>query len=168
MDVLSTDRLLLRPFVLEDAAFIVQLLNEPSFIQYIADKGVRTPEQAEDYLKGGPLQSYAVNGHGLYAVTLKDSLEPIGMCGLIRRDPAQDLDLGYAFLPAFWSRGYALESCQAMLTFGRKRLGLERTLARVSPDNAASIALLRKLGFVPCPPPRGLAEEADTVYYLRG
>ena len=141
MDVLSTDRLLLRPFVLEDAAFIVQLLNEPSFIQYIADKGVRTPEQAEDYLKGGPLQSYAVNGHGLYAVTLKDSLEPIGMCGLIRRDPAQDLDLGYAFLPAFWSRGYALESCQAMLTFGRE---LRKCLCNRHP---ADLELVRQFTF---------------------
>jgi RimJ/RimL family protein N-acetyltransferase len=147
MIVLETDRLLLRHFTLHDAAFIFRLLNEPSFIQNVGDKGVRTLEQACGYLLEGPIKSYQTYGHGLYLVVLKESHQPIGMCGLLKRDQFDEVDLGYAFLPEFWSKGFAFESASAVVNFGLNVLGRAKMLAIVSPGNAASIKVLHKLGF---------------------
>jgi len=147
MIVLETVRLLLRHFTLDDAAFILRLLNEPSFIQNVGDKGVRTLDQASNYLLEGPIKSYQIHGHGLYLVALKESLQPIGICGLLKRDQFEEVDLGYAFLPEFWSNGFAFESASAVLKLGMNALGRAKMLAIVSPGNAASIRVLEKLGF---------------------
>jgi RimJ/RimL family protein N-acetyltransferase len=144
---METERLLLRRFTLDDAAFALRLLNEPSFIQNIGDRGVRNLEQAVGYLTDGPMASYARHGHGLELVALKESLRPIGMCGLLKRDAFPDVDIGYAFLPEFWSQGYAREAVAATLLHGKQTLGLARVLAFVSPGNAPSIRLLEKFGF---------------------
>ncbi|HWE24998.1 MAG TPA: GNAT family N-acetyltransferase [Myxococcales bacterium] len=144
--VLETGRLVLRRFTGRDTAFVLRLLNEPSFIENIGDRGVRTLEQAERYLVEGPIASYQRHGHGLWMVALKETQHPIGMCGLLKRDQLIDVDLGYAFLPEFWSRGYARESASAVLEWARVR-GMERIVAIVSPGNAPSIRLLEKLGF---------------------
>jgi [ribosomal protein S5]-alanine N-acetyltransferase len=143
----ETGRLALRRFTTADAAFVVELLNEASFLRYIGDKGVRTEADACRYLEAGPLASYARHGFGLYRVGLKHSGEPIGMCGLLKRDWLEDVDIGFAFLPRFWRKGYGLEAAAAVLAHARDGLGLRRVVAITSPDNAASIGLLEKLGF---------------------
>lgn len=143
---IKTERLTLRPFTLNDAEFIVDLVNQPSFIQNIRDVGVRTIADAEKYLENGPIASYARNGFGLLAVTLNDTGQPIGMCGLIKRDSLEDVDIGYAFLPKFWSRGYALESARAVMNHAKEALGLKRVVAIVDPNNAGSIRVLEKIG----------------------
>lgn len=148
MTVFETERLVLRRFTTDDAPFILRLLNEPSFIENIADRGVRTLEQAAEYITNGPMASYQANGFGLYLVAVKETGEAAGMCGLLRRDTLPHPDVGYAFLPEFWSRGYAFEAAKATLDYGRRELGMGTILAIVSPGNAPSIALLRKLGFV--------------------
>jgi RimJ/RimL family protein N-acetyltransferase len=140
---METERLLIRPLTPGDAPFIQRLLNEPSFLQHIGDKGVRTEEDAVAYLENGPMASYARHGHGLMAVMLKATGEPIGMCGLLKRDTLDLPDLGYAFLPEAWGRGYALEAGRAAMDQARR----DRILAIVSQDNEASIKLLLKLGF---------------------
>ena len=145
MESIHSDRLLLRPLELGDAGFIFELVNEPSFIQNIGDRGVRTLADAEKYIENGPLASYAKNGFGLMAVTLKETGEPIGMCGLIKRDALDDVDIGYAFLPKFWSKGYAVEAARAVMGTA-KALGLKRVVAIVDPANAGSIRVLEKLG----------------------
>jgi RimJ/RimL family protein N-acetyltransferase len=147
MQSLETERLILRPFTVDDAAFILRLVNEPSFIANIGDKGVRTVAQAADYLREGPIASYARHGHGLLAVVLRETRQPIGMCGLLKRDEFEDIDIGYAFLPEFWSRGFAREAALAVLEFARHGLGRKRIIALVSPGNAGSIRLLEGLGF---------------------
>lgn len=144
---LETARLVLRRLCDDDAPFIVELLNQPSFLRYIGDKGVRTVQDACRYLQDGPLASYARHGFGLYLVELKEGGQPIGICGLLKRDYLPDADVGFAFLPRFWSKGYALESAAAVLAQGRARSGLRRVLAITSPDNVASIGLLARLGF---------------------
>jgi len=146
--VAETERLILREFTTADAPFVLRLLNEPSFVHNIGDRGVRTAEEAVRYLNDGPIASYARHGHGLYLVALKPGLQPIGMCGLLKRDKIRDVDLGYAFLPEFWSNGYARESAAAVLGIAR-RLRLTAVAAFVSPGNAPSIRLLDKLGFAP-------------------
>jgi ribosomal-protein-alanine N-acetyltransferase len=144
--VLETRRLLLRQLSTEDAEFILELLNEPSFIRNIGDRGVRTIEGASSYILNGPVASYAKNGFGLYLVKLKETNESIGMCGLIKRETLEDVDIGYAFLPRFWSRGYAVESAQAVKGYARDVIGLKRIVAITDPDNEGSIRVLEKIG----------------------
>ena len=148
MNVLETERLVLRHLTTSDAEFILRLVNEQSFITNIGDRGIRSLEQASNYLLDGPIKSYAAHGHGPYMVELKPELQPVGMCGLLKRAEFDDIDLGYAFLPEFWSRGFAFEAASAVLRFANESLHVTRTLGLVSPDNLPSIRLLEKLGFV--------------------
>ena len=147
MTVLETERLLLSQFSTKDAEFILELLNEPSFIRNIGDRGVRTIEGANSYILNGPVASYAKNGFGLYLVKLKETNESIGMCGLIQRDALEDVDIGYAFLPRFWSKGYAVESALAVKEYARNVIGLNHIVAITDPENEGSIRVLEKIGF---------------------
>ena len=146
MIVLETERLILRRLAEDDAPFILELLNDPAFLRYIGDKGVRTLDGARDYLRSGPLASYERFGFGLYLVELADGGAAIGTCGLLKRDTLEDPDVGFAFLPAYRRQGYALEAASAVLAHGRNDFGLERIVAVVSPENESSIKLLGKLG----------------------
>ena len=145
--VMETARLELRRLTKDDAAFVLELVNEPSWLRFIGDRNVHSLEDAAAYIAKGPLESYEKNGFGLYLVAVKESGEPAGMCGLIRRDTLPHPDIGFAFLPRFWGRGYAHEAAAAVLDYGRASLGLAGPiLAIVNPDNERSIALLEKLG----------------------
>ena len=146
MNILETERLILRQFTAEDAEFILELVNEPAFIQNIGDRGVRSVPDAIRYIETGPVASYARFGFGLYLVELKESGESIGMCGLIKRDSLDDVDIGYAFLPKFWSKGYAVESALAVKEYGRNVIGLKRILGITDPANEGSIRVLEKIG----------------------
>ena len=146
MIVLETDRLVLRKLSLDDAEFILVLLNEPSFIRYIGDKGVRDLEEARRYLSEGPMLSYERNGFGLYLVELKENGTPIGISGMVRRETLPGADIGFAFLPGYWSKGYAVESAAAVMKYAREVLHLDQILAITSPDNEASAKLLGKIG----------------------
>jgi len=146
LKVLETDRLNLRLLSTDDAEFILELLNEPSFLRFIGDKGVRTLDDARDYILNGPVDMYNRLGFGLYLTELKESGVPIGLCGLIKRDGLEDVDIGFAYLPKFWARGYAYESAAAVMAYGKTVLGLNRIVAITSPDNYASGRLLEKLG----------------------
>jgi RimJ/RimL family protein N-acetyltransferase len=145
--VLETDRLILRRLSIEDAEFILELLNEPSFLRFIGDKGVRTLADAREYILKGPVDSYERFGFGLYLTVLKEEEVPIGICGLLKRESLKDIDLGFAFSPKFWRNGYAFESASAVLAYGRSVLGLKRMVAVTAPDNDGSIRVLEKLGF---------------------
>ena len=147
MFMLETDRLRLRRLSIDDAEFILRLLNEPSFMQNIGDRGVRTIEDARAYILKGPVDSYEKFGFGLLLVEQKESGLPIGMCGLLKRDVLDHVDIGYALLPEFWSQGYALESASAVMSHAREKLGAKRVLAVVNADNQRSIRLLEKMGF---------------------
>jgi RimJ/RimL family protein N-acetyltransferase len=146
MTVIQSRRLALRKLDLHDAAFILELLNEASFMRFIGDKGVRTLADARDYLLHGPMDSYLRFGFGLYLTSLRDTGTPIGMCGLVKRDTLEDVDVGFAFLARHRSKGYAAESAAAVLRYGRQTLRLERIVAITSPDNRSSIAVLEKIG----------------------
>jgi RimJ/RimL family protein N-acetyltransferase len=147
MNVLTTERLTLRKLSTEDAEFVLALLNEPSFLRYIGDKGVRTLDDARQYILSGPLDSYERNGFGLYLAELKESGLAIGICGLVSRPTLPDPDIGFAFLPTYWSKGYAVESAAGVLTYAREALRLQRILAITSPDNQASGRVLERIGF---------------------
>lgn len=130
----------------EDAPFIVALLNEPSFLEMIGDRGVRTIDDARAYLRNGPIASYARHGFGLLLVSLRDGT-PIGICGVLKRDTLEDPDLGYAYRPLHWGQGFAQEAAAAVLQQVERTLGLHRVVAITKPDNHASNRVLERLGF---------------------
>ncbi len=146
MIILSTERLVLRQLTPDDAEFMYQLLNDPSFIANIGDRNIRTLDDAGAYIASGPLASYAKNGFGLYLMVLRETEEPVGICGLIRREGLEDVDIGYALLPKYWSRGYALEAARAMKAYASDVIGLKRIVAIVDPANKPSIRVLEKIG----------------------
>jgi [ribosomal protein S5]-alanine N-acetyltransferase len=143
---LVTPRLVLRRLEFSDAAFLVGLLNEPSFLENIGDRGVRDEQDAHRYLREGPMAMYAKYGFGLWHASLKSDGTAIGMCGLLKRDSLPDADIGYAYLPAHWGKGYALEAADATLRHGAEKYGLRRVIAVVSQGNAGSIRVLEKIG----------------------
>ena len=144
--ILETERLSLREFTTDDAEFILVLLNDPAFIANVADKGVRTVEAAREYLKSGPIASYGKNGFGLWRVALRGDDRAIGMCGLIRRDELDDVDIGYALLPDYRVKGYAFEVASAVKELARSRFHLRRLVAIVKHENERSVRVLEKLG----------------------
>lgn len=146
MQALETERLILRQISLDDAAFMRELLNEPAYLRFIGDRGVRTIEDARAYLLKGPVDSYERFGFGMYLVELKESGAPIGVSGLVKREGMADVEVGFAFLSNFWSQGFATESASAVLDYAREVLQLKRIAAITSPDNDGSIHVLRKLG----------------------
>jgi RimJ/RimL family protein N-acetyltransferase len=144
---IETARLMLHEFTETDAGFVLRLVNEPSFLRYIGDRGVRNLEDARRYIADGPVAGYARFGYGLMRVERKSDGTTIGMCGILKRESLPDPDIGFSFFPEFWSQGYALESAQAVMAHARSALGLGRIVAITTVDNEPSIRLLGKLGF---------------------
>ena len=146
MKIIETERLLLRQATEDDAEFIFELVNEPGWIQNIGDRGVRTIDDARRYTANNIIAGYERFGFGFYLVELKESGASAGICGLVKRDSLEDVDIGFAFLERFWSRGFAFESASAVVDYAQNSLGLKRILAIVSPGNRGSIKVLEKIG----------------------
>ena len=144
--VAETERLVLRRLGVEDAAFMLALLNDEAFVQNVGDRGVKSLEDARTYLLKGSIASYAQHGFGFWCVVQRDSGASIGICGLARRETLDDVDIGFAFLPGYRSQGYALESARAVMRIARDVFGLRRLVAITSLENQASAALLEKIG----------------------
>jgi RimJ/RimL family protein N-acetyltransferase len=144
--VIETERLVLRRLDLDDTGFIFELVNDPDWLRHIGDKNVRSLDDARAYLVNGPLAMYAQHGFGLFAVERREDGAPIGMCGLIKRDTLDDVDIGFAYLPAYRAQGYAREAAAATLAYARDALGMKRVVAIVSPANHASARLLERVG----------------------
>jgi len=144
---IETGRLVLREFTPDDAAFVHRLVNDPAFLRYIGDRGVRTLDDARRYIAEWPVAGYARDGHGLMCVVRKSDGAEVGMCGVLKRESLPDPDIGFSFLPDYRSQGYAFESAQAVLRHARDELGLGRILAITTQDNVPSMRLLDRLGF---------------------
>jgi len=143
---LETDRLVVRRLTIDDAAFMLDLLNQPSFHRFIGDRGVRTPDEARTYIEDRAIAGYEKNGFGPFAVELKKDGSVIGIVSLLDRDELEDVDIGFAFLPAHWRRGFALEASRAVMEYAFSELGLDRIIAVTQTDNIASIKTLEKMG----------------------
>lgn len=146
MQVIETARLGLRWLSEADDEFILDLLNQPSWLEYIGDRGVRNLEDARTYIRNGPLAMISRHGFGLYLVELKSGAIPIGLCGLLKREALEDVDIGFAFLPDYCGLGYASEAAKACLEYAHNPVGLERLVAITLPTNKSSIKLLESLG----------------------
>lgn len=146
MKILETERLVLQELSIDDAEFILTLLNTPAWLEYIGDKNVRTIEDAVNYLENGPIKSYKENGFGLWLILLKNSSTPIGMCGLVKRESLDDIDIGFALLPEYSKLGYGYEIAQATVTYANQVLRIDKIVAITDSNNIPSIKLLNKLG----------------------
>ncbi len=146
MNLIESDRLVLCKLSINDAPFILELLNDPGWIQFIGDKGIRNIDDACEYILNGPVKSYREFGFGLFLVKLKKGGIPIGICGLIKREYLENVDVGFAFLPRFRGKGYAAEAAFACIKFGKKKFGLNRIEAITQSDNVGSIKVLEKIG----------------------
>lgn len=145
--VRETARLVLRHLTVEDAPFASELVNDADWLRFIGDKGVRTLDDAVGYLEQGPLRSYAEHGFGLYGVALREGGALVGICGLVKRPTLDDVDVGFAFLPAARGAGYCTEAGTAVLDHAWRDCRLPRLVAITTVDNHASMAVLRRLGF---------------------
>lgn len=145
--IFQTQRLRLREFNENDAEFIIELVNSEAWLKYIGNRNIKTFDQARDYLINGPIKSYKDNGYGLCLVELINENIPIGMCGIIKRDTLEEPDLGFAFLPKYFGKGYAHEIAKQTLEFAKNHLNMNKILAITIPENLSSIKLLEKLGF---------------------
>jgi RimJ/RimL family protein N-acetyltransferase len=144
--ILTTERLLLRQFTIDDTAFIIELVNSPGWLQFIGDRNITNQEQAKNYLENGPIKSYKDNGFGLSMVALKEDGNSIGMCGILKRDEMEYPEIGFAFLPQFMKKGYAVEIAKATLADAISKLMIPIILAITVPNNKDSIKLLEKIG----------------------
>jgi len=144
--VIETARLVLREAALDDAPFMLELLNSRGFIEGIADRGVRTVDAARAYIDERVLTAYRELGYGMWVVTPKGLADAVGLAGLVKRDVLPHVDVGYAFLERAWGRGYATEAAAAVLDYARGVLGLETVAAITSPGNLASQKVLKKIG----------------------
>ncbi|APQ17020.1 GNAT family N-acetyltransferase [Maribacter hydrothermalis] len=146
MKRLDSERLFLRPANLEDGPFIYKLLNSDSWLRYFGDKNIVNLNKAEAYIENSLIKGYNKNGFGLLVVSLMDGTQ-IGLCGFLKRDYLEGLDLGFALLPSYEGFGYAFEATSAMIQFGKTELNLSRVLAICMEANKRSLQLLFKLGF---------------------
>ena len=144
--VIETERLILRKFTIEDAPFMLELLNTPTWLRFIGDRNVHSVKEAEQYLINGNIKNYSTYGFGFYLVEVKETGESIGMCGLVKRDSLDDIDIGFAFLPQFIGKGYGFEAASATLRYAQTVLQLNKIIAIVNPENADSIKLIKKIG----------------------
>lgn len=145
--MIETERLILQPLTVSDTAFILELVNDPDWLRNIGDRNVHSLADAENYITQSPMAKFSARVSGNHLVKLRTNGTPIGTCALLHRDGMDDIEIGYAFLPAGRGQGYAREAVAAMLQHGRRTLGLQRIVAIVTPGNTASIRLLEKLGF---------------------
>jgi len=146
MVIIETERLKLLEFKKTDANFILELVNEPAWIEFIGEKNVHTISDAENFIINNLKPSYVNNGYGLYAIKLKKDNTSIGMCGLVNRPGLKEIDLGFACLSKYQRQGFAYESSVATLNYAKEVLKIGKVVAITSPKNKASGKLLEKLG----------------------
>ena len=144
--IVETKRLILREITVEDAEFVLRLVNEPSFVSNIGDKGLKNLHDAERFILEGYWTNQERSGYGMFLVELKCGRDPIGGCGLLYRKVLDVTDIGFAFLPKYWNRGFAYEAAEAILKYGHSTLEVNKIVGLTSKDNHRSINLLKKLG----------------------
>ncbi len=148
MKIVETNRLMVEEATVEDGTFFYALLNSPTWLTHIGNRNIASVEDAVQYVFTHLIKSYRDNGFGLYKLVLKETGEPIGICGFVKRNYLSNADLGFALLPAYEGFGYAYEAAAGVLHYGINELSLQPVLAVTSEQNIRSQRLLRKLGFI--------------------
>ena len=144
--ITETERLRIKEVEIDDAGFIFELYNSPSWLKYIGDRNIYSEQQARTYIQESIIPSYQKLGYGFYKIELKQTGECIGTCGFFKRSFLDHPDIGYAMLPEHQSKGYMKEASEAVIKFGKEELGLDKILAITSEENEISQRVLRNLG----------------------
>ena len=144
----ETERLVLKPFAVSDAAFLLTLLNSPKWLQFIGDRNVHTEEEAVDYIKVRMISQLDRLGFGNNLVIRKEDNTPMGACGLYERPGLPMVDIGFAFLPEFEGKGYGYEAASCLMQAGKEVFKLKKVCAIATRENTVSQKLLGKLGLL--------------------
>lgn len=144
----ETERLVLKPFAVSDAAFLLTLLNSPKWLQFIGDRNVHTEEEAVDYIKVRMISQLERLGFGNNLVIRKEDNTPMGACGLYERPGLPMVDIGFAFLPEFEGKGYGYEAASCLMQAGKEVFNLKKVCAIATRENTVSQKLLGKLGLL--------------------
>lgn len=145
MNILETDRLIIRKLTVEDNEFILELLNSPNWLEYIGDRNIKTLKQAVQYIEG-MLKNCHQHGYCLHVIELKESIIPVGLCGFLKREYLDSADIGFAILPDYERKGYTFEAAQAIVQYGISELQLGLIYGITSEKNSNSQNLLKKIG----------------------
>ena len=143
--ILETPRLLLRKFTALDADALEVLLGDPCVMEYypaaLDRKGV------QGWIERN-LARYARDGHGLWAMVVKDSHQLIGDCGCTMQEVEgrHEVEVGYHVRRDLWGRGYATEAARACIEYGFRELGAQRVISMIRPENVRSIRVAEKNG----------------------
>lgn len=143
---LETDRLKIRALTIIDAGFILQLMNTPTWIKNIGSRNVNDKTTASNYIANNIINSYHINGFGLFLVHSKNDNQPVGICGIVKREGLSIPDLGFAMLPIYEGKGFATEASKTVVNYAKKNLGLAVLAGITKPENIASIHVLEKVG----------------------
>lgn len=161
---LESERLIIRDALVSDAPFYFELFNDPDWIEYINDKGLRTLAATKAYLEDILPKNKALNGLGFFTVILKETNTPIGTTTALQRDTLDFVDIGYAFLPQGRGKGYAKEATQVTLHYVKEKFKQEKVYAFTLPHNLRSQKLLKNLGFTYVGLKTIFGNEKDAVY----
>ena len=143
----SSERLDMIPLGISDAAFFLELVNTPGWLQFIGDRNLNSVEDAVKYIEDRVLPAFNDSGVGSYKIVRKEDGKIVGNVGIYKRDFLDHPDLGYALLPAFEGQGYATEAAKANMAFANKKYQITQLRAITSPDNLKSKSLLERIGF---------------------
>lgn len=146
--IIQTKRLIIRPVAIEDAPFILDLMNTPKWIEFIGDRNVKTVKEAEDYIREKALSQFETHGYGNNVVILRETEEKLGTCGIYHREGKNNPDIGFAFLPDYRGRGYAYEANVKLLQIAKDNYKLNEIDAYTMKENLPSRKLLERLGLV--------------------
>lgn len=145
---MHTERLILRPFTLDDAEEYLPLVSHPEILRYTGESPVESLDEVRTIILTRPLRDYALRGFGRMACIEKKSGRLVGFSGLKYLEDLQEVDIGYRFLPDCWGKGYATESAMTLMRAGVREHNLRRIIGLVEPANEASAHVLKKLGLM--------------------
>ena len=121
--ILETERHWLEEADSNDGAFFFELLNSPTWIRFIGDRGIASIDDAVNYIRESLIKSYRKNGFGLYKMVLKQDDRPIGICGLLKRPGLEHVDIGFAILPQYEKKDMPLKPQKQQWTMQSRNLG---------------------------------------------
>jgi ribosomal-protein-alanine N-acetyltransferase len=147
MNILETERLILRQFTPEDAADNYRIYTDPDNMKFMG----RQPDSIEferDHIRKHIANYYDKYGFGLWAAVLKDNNQLIGRCGLLYQqiEDARELEVSYLLDRHYWGRGLATEAAHETVRLGFEKYKFPRIIALINPDNVASVRVAEKIG----------------------
>jgi [ribosomal protein S5]-alanine N-acetyltransferase len=145
--VLATERLVLRPVTARDHPALLAHWTTPEVRRFLFDGGIISADEITEAIEEST-RDFAAAGYGLWLIQEKERPDLVGTAGL-RPLERLGLEIFYSLAPASWGKGYATEAARAVVEHALGPLGLPEVLAEVDEGNAASVAVVERLGMTP-------------------